>query len=64
MKVTRFFMEEMGMRIFAPHEAGCPEIHNISELDNIKKFSRVGYDFLATTSDFWVKQIKRYQKQV
>ncbi len=62
-EVTRFFMDELGMRIFAPHEPGCPEIHDINELDAIKKFSRVGYDFLATTSKFWVKEIKLYQKQ-
>lgn len=56
-EVSRFFMEDLGMRIFDCRNAKYREITSVSQLDAIKQSSRLGYDFLATRSKFWLDRI-------
>ena len=55
--VSHFFMETLGMRIFDCRSTEYREITSLSQLDAIKQNSRLGYDFLATRSSFWLDRI-------
>ncbi len=57
-EVSNYLMNELGMRIFYSEKQGCRELKNIDEVANVKVNSRVGYDFLATKSEFWISQIE------
>ena len=57
--VTRYFMDELGMQVFASTQSGCEEITDMEYLDHYKTNSRLGYDFIATRSDFWLKAIAK-----
>ena len=59
-EVSKYFLEDLEMRLFDPASDGCPEITSLDELDAIKKNSRVGYDFIATKSSFWLDHIAAY----
>lgn len=56
-QVTRFFMEDLNMKVYVSEKSGCREIRNISELNRIKNNPRVGYDFIASNSKFWLEKI-------
>ena len=59
-EVSKYFFEDLKMRIFVSGENTCREIASLDELDAIKKNSRVGYDFIATKSNFWLNHIAAY----
>ncbi len=59
-EVSKYFLEDLKMKIFLSGENACREITSLDELAAIKKNSRVGYDFIATKSDFWLDHIAGY----
>ena len=57
-EVSRYLMEQMGMHIFYSKPDGCHELKTIEDIAAIKTNSRVGYDFIATKSDFWLEKVR------
>lgn len=57
-EISQYFMNELGMRIFISEENGCRELFSSQEITAVKTNSRVGYDFIATKSDFWLDKIQ------
>ena len=57
-EVSLYFMNELGMRIFISEEKGCRELTTAQEITTVKTNSRVGYDFIATKSDFWLEKVQ------
>lgn len=57
-EVSIYFMEELGMRIFFSEENGCRELKSQAEISAVKTNPRVGYDFIATKSDFWLEKVQ------
>lgn len=57
--ISRHFAEEMDMRLFHDESGGnsLKEFADLSVLSALKKNSRVGYDFFATNSPFWLEKI-------
>lgn len=56
-EISQYFLNELGMRIFVSEKNGCRELFNSNEILAVKTSSRVGYDFLATKSDFWLEKV-------
>lgn len=56
-EISLYFMNELGMKIFASEEYGCRELTSLAEISSVKTNSRVGYDFIATKSGFWLKKV-------
>lgn len=57
-EISQYFMQDLGMRIFASEEYGCRELTTLDEISAVKTNSRVGYDFIATKSDFWLEKVQ------
>ena len=56
-KVTHYFREELGMRVFTTPGAKLKEIKSDEQMTAIKKNHRLGYDFFATKSEFWLETL-------
>jgi len=58
-EVSRYLMDELGMRLFLGDEdrMNMREITSYSELDAIKTNPRRGYDLFASSDDFWVERL-------
>ncbi|MEM7213934.1 MAG: FkbM family methyltransferase [Pseudomonadota bacterium] len=56
--VSRYFLETLGMRVFYPDGTRCREIRNINDVSDFKVHSHIGYDFIATNSEPWLKTIR------
>ena len=47
--------ERFGLLIFVGSASGeLTEIHDLSQLDQLKKVRRKGYDFFTSSSPFWI----------
>lgn len=57
--VSRYLKDQLGFKVFGLDIHTTKEIQSLDELDEIKKNPRYGYDFLATNSDFWLKEIAK-----
>ena len=57
-EISHYFMNELGMRIFISEENGCRELFTSQDISGVKTNSRVGYDFIATKSDFWLEKVR------
>lgn len=57
-EVSKYLMNTLGMRIYYSEENGCRELKTIDDVAKLKTNPRVGYDFIATKSDFWIKEIE------
>ena len=57
-EVSAYLMEELGMRIFYSEKHGCRELKTLKDVAKVKINPRVGYDFIATKNDFWIKEIE------
>lgn len=57
-EVSNYLMNTLSMRIYYSEETGCRELKTIEDVAKLKTNPRVGYDFIATKSDFWIKQIE------
>lgn len=56
--VSRAFRDEFGLRLFAWNGgSGFYEIGDLAELGALKPVSRIGYDFFATRSPFWIERL-------
>lgn len=58
-EISRFMADELGLRLFHTENAGYvpQEFADFDEMTRLKRNSRVGYDFLATKSPFWLEQL-------
>lgn len=56
-EISKYFMEDLNMKVFLSEARGCREMHTLADITAAKRFSRVGYDFLATNSDLWIDAI-------
>jgi len=56
-ETSQYFMEELGMKVFYSEKDGCREITSIKEIAKLKRNPRIGYDFIATKSEFWLEHI-------
>lgn len=57
-ETTRHALAEMGLRVFwLGRDASAGEITDARQLDAIKKSRRVGYDFAASKSPFWIERL-------
>ena len=54
-EVSRYFLETLGMRVFYPDVNTCEEIRNLDDVNSVKTNPRIGYDFVATNSQDWLK---------
>lgn len=59
-EVTRYFMDDLDMKIFVASEGYLKEVRTSDDLDEVKKNHRVGYDFFATKSSFWRYALLKY----
>jgi len=57
-EVSKYLMNDLGMRIYYSEKHGCRELKTIEDVAKLKTNPRVGYDFIATKSDFWIKEIE------
>lgn len=57
--VSRYMSDTLGMKLFWVDETGCHEIKTAEQIKAIKRNPRVGYDFIATRSKFWLSEIAR-----
>jgi len=57
-EISLYFRDELGMRIFISGKTGCRELFTSEEISAVKKSSRVGYDFLATKSEYWLEKVE------
>lgn len=57
-EVSEYLMKTLGMRIYYSEKNGCRELKTIEDVAKLKTNPRVGYDFIATKSDFWIKEIE------
>lgn len=57
-EVSTYLMKELGMRIFYSEKHGCRELKSIEEVAKVKFNPRVGYDFVATKSNFWIERVE------
>lgn len=57
-EISDYFMNELAMRIFISEKQGCRELKTMQEVAAVKTNSRVGYDFIATKSDFWLGHVQ------
>ena len=57
-EVSNYLMNALGMRIYYSEENGCRELKTIEDVAKLKTNPRVGYDFIATKSDFWIKEVE------
>lgn len=53
-EVSRYFVEELGMRVFVWENSRLREFESIDEIANFKRHSHVGYDFIATKNQEWL----------
>lgn len=60
-EVSDYLLNTLGMRIFYSEKNGCRELKTIEDVAKVKTNPRVGYDFIATKSDFWIKEIEACQ---
>ncbi|MEM9277941.1 MAG: FkbM family methyltransferase [Pseudomonadota bacterium] len=58
-EVSKYFLEELGMRVFFPDMTSCDEIKTLDDVAKIKTNARTGYDFIATNSKEWLDIITR-----
>ena len=56
--VSKYLMNTLGMRLYYSEKNRCRELKNIEEVAKLKTNPRVGYDFIATKSDFWIETIE------
>lgn len=57
-EVSEYLINELGMRIFYSEKHGCRELKTLKEIAKVKINPRVGYDFVATKSDFWIERVE------
>lgn len=57
-ETSQYFMEEMGMRVFYSDHDGCRELASLADVQRLKRNPRVGYDLIATKSEFWLDHIQ------
>jgi FkbM family methyltransferase len=57
-ETTRHVMEKLGMRVFwLGRDGGAREITDVRQMNAIKKSRRFGYDFAASSSNFWIDHL-------
>lgn len=57
-EVSEYLMATLGMRLYYSEKNGCRELKAINDVAKLKTNPRVGYDFIATKSDFWISEIE------
>lgn len=57
-EVSSYLMNTLGMQLFYSEKGGCRELNSIDEIARVKVNPRVGYDFMATKSEFWINRIR------
>jgi len=57
-ETSKYFIEELGMRVFYSEKDACREIHTLDEVARLKRNPRIGYDLIATKSEFWLNHIQ------
>ncbi len=57
-EVSDYVMTELGLAVYFSGPGGCRKIKSIDEVKKIKTNSHIGYDFVATNDEDWVKDIK------
>ena len=57
-EVSDYIMTELGMNVFFSGPQGCKHIKSIDEVKKIKTNSHIGYDFVATNNENWIKDLK------
>jgi FkbM family methyltransferase len=61
-EVTRNAMDNLALRVFWLGDKNALEITNTDQLNAIKVSRRVGYDFAATKSQFWLSRLENLVK--
>jgi len=56
-ETSRYFMEVLGMQVYYSDTHGCRQLTSLDDVMKLKRNPRVGYDLIATKSDFWLKHI-------
>ncbi len=57
-EISHYFLNDLKMRVFISEEKGCRELTTSKEIAEVKTNPRVGYDFVATKSDFWLEKVQ------